>query len=561
MDYPVKIPQSYPNTKRLEEAVRSVVGFLHTDAVYVSVIGENEQGKIFICTIVSDGYYQELEEFQNSKVVESNPEFIFKFFSADWAKHAFKKGLPLFIEHCPVGKLVYAQPETKVFYPTQIKTKPFVKRIEFRFREMMWATDACRKNYKDLNRSERTIEAAFCLHQALRYLLMSVSELYGDAFIGSNSLYEQYQWVINFAPQLNEILDYDTEEGLKIIETLDAAYYSVYFKELGIVEKQDVDKAFETVEALSSFFGKQLKHKLKNYTTYLSGSVAIPFLGLRILQDKLGGNYKIEAALSQISNVIYNYIHTRSAFCFGYRLFDSPKQAQKRYRDPGFHFYIVVFSLEHKDNAVSAIEAKVRDLLNGKHKVTILLHRNQSLRKKRDNDRWFLNKLITNGLQIGSSLEIEERIITRDVQESVCYWYDRQLAADSFLASAAILSQDEEALIKNSLLHQGVVNLSLGLIELCLSYRPNRINIGHLFSLLEYIFEKDFTAHFKRKEDSSLYVLLSANPDMARYKDVKQYSIIDSNRLETLCREFCESALILANEQIDKLKNNTDGNR
>jgi len=554
MDYPVKIPQSYSNTERLEEAVRSIVGFLHTDAMYVSLIGENEQGKIFICTIVTDGYYQELEEFQSSKVVESHPDFIFKFFSADWANHAFKKGLPLFVEHCHVGKLVYAQPETKVFYPTRIKPKPFVKRIEFRFREMMWATDACMKNYKDLNRSERTLEAAFCLHQAFRYLLMSVSELHGDAFIGSNSLYEQYQWVINFVPQIKQVLDYETEQGLKIIETLDAAYYSVYFKELGIVEKQHVDKAFETVEALSSFFGKQLKHKLKGYVSHLSASLAIPFIGLRILQDKLCGNYKIEAALSQISDIIYGYIHTRSIFCFGYCLLDSPKRAQKHYRDPGFHFYIVVFSLEHKDNAASAIEAKVRDLLNGKHKVTILLHRKQSLRKKRDNDRWFLNKLITNGLQIGSSLEIEERIITRDVQESVCYWYDRQLAADSFLASAAILSNDAEALVKNSLLHQGVVNLSLGLIELYLSYRPNRINIGHLFSLLEYILEKDFAADFKSKEDSSLYVLLAANPDMARYKDLKQYSIIDSNRLETICRGFYESAMILASEQIEKLR-------
>ncbi|MFL9844062.1 hypothetical protein [Flavobacterium rhizosphaerae] len=561
MDYSIKIPQSYSDTKRLEEAVRSVVGFLHADAVYVSLIGENEQGKIFICTILSDGYYQELEEFQNSKVVESHPDFIFKFFSADWAKHAFEKGLPLFIEHCYVGKLVYAQPEVKVFYPSQINTKLFVKRIEFRFREMMWATDACLKNYKDLNRSERTLEATFCLHQALRYLLMSVSELYGDSFIGSNSLYEQYQWVINFAPQLKEILDYNTEEGLKIIETLDAAYYSVYFKELGMVEKQNVDKAFETVETLSSFFGKQLKQKLKNYASHLSSTVATPFIGLRILQDKLSGNYKIEAALLQISDIIYGYIHTRSAFCFGYRLYDSPKRAEKYYRDPSFHFYIVVFSLEHKDNAASAIEAKVRDLLNGKYKVTILLHRKQSLRKKRDNDRWFLNKLISNGLQIGSSLEIEERTITRDVQESVCYWYDRQLAADSFLASAAILSQDDEALVKNSLLHQVAVNLSLGLIELYLSYRPNRINIGHLLSLLEYVFEKDFADDFKRKEDSSLYVLLAANPDMARYKDVKQYSISDSNRLETLCRGFYESALKLANEQIEKLKNNKDGNR
>jgi len=380
---------------------------------------------------------------------------------------------------------------------------------------------------------------------------MSLSELFGDSFIGGNCLIEQYEWMIDFVPAAKDCIDLDKPADRELIEFLNSTYYAIYFKEASTIEKESLQLAYEKVTNLTILSKALLNDRLISYKGNLKASQAQPYLGCRILNEKMDSNYIISSALSQIGNIIYDYIDTQSAFCFGYR----PFEVKKHYRSPGFHFYIVVFTQEFKDGAASVIEAKVRDLLSGKHKVTILLHRKESLRKKRDNDRWFLNKLTVNGLQIGSNLEIEDRAFTRDIQESVCYWYDRQLAADSFFSSAQMLTQDNGALIKNTFLHQAVVNLSLGLIELYLSYRPNRINIGHLFSVLQYIFNKDFTADFKDGEDSALYVLLTANPDMARYKDVKQYSITDSNKLEAICQSFYQSATTLADEQIQKLKN------
>ncbi len=552
MDYPIKIPQDYSKRERLEEAVKSIVCFVYTDAVYVSITTLHENFHAIITIIVSENNNQDLEDYQRSKIIDVYPECTFKFFTADWTKHAFNKGLPYFVEHCSLDNLVYAAPDVKVFYPSYLITNQYVKRVKHRLEEMAWGTDACVKNYKDLNRSDKTLEAAYCLHQGLRYLFMSLSELFGDSFIGSNCLIEQYEWIIDFVPAVRDCVDLDKPTDREFIEFLNSAYYAIYFKEAFVIEKESLQLSYEKVTNLIVLSRTLLNDRLVSYKTKLKASQAKPFLDRRILNEKMDSNYTIDSALSQIGDIIYDYIDTRSAFCFGYRPFDKVK---KHYRSPGFHFYIVVFTQEFKDGAASVIEAKVRNLLNGKHKVTILLHRKESIRKKRDNDRWFLNKLTVNGLQIGNNLEIEDRAFTRDIQESVCYWYDRQLAADSFFSSAQMLTQDNGALIKNTLLHQAVVNLSLGLIELYLSYRPNRINIGHLFSVLQYIFNKDFTADFKDGEDSALYVLLTANPDMARYKDVKQYSITDSNKLEAICQRFCQSATTLADEQIQKLKN------
>jgi len=164
MDYPIKIPQDYSNRERLEEAVKSIVSFVHTDAVYVSISRHDDNLHAVITIIVSENNIQDLEDYQRSKIIDVYPECTFKFFTADWTKHAFKKGMPFFIEHCSLDNLVYAVPDVKVFYPSYLNTKPYLKRVKHRFEEMAWATDACIKNYKDLNRSDKTLEAAYCLH-------------------------------------------------------------------------------------------------------------------------------------------------------------------------------------------------------------------------------------------------------------------------------------------------------------------------------------------------------------------------------------------------------------
>ncbi len=550
MKYEIKIPQAFPNHDELAEAVNHLVSFLHIDAVYVSPLAH----KTLVSVIMSDNNAQDDDALHDSKLADDHPNIVFKYFSGHWVEHAYKKGFPYFIMHCNAENLVYCLPEAKVFYPVKLKTKYYTYRLRKRSGEIIWTIDAYLRLCDDYMRTERHIEGAHALHQGLRRIYMLVSELHGEGLKGSQDLFDQYNWITDFAPSLNDIIDPKTAEGKNLLEFLnasrDAILYNKEFEANANTLKTASEKVRQFFEEARRLYGKlYTDYKAKLKTLHQPGTV-----GLGILEQKLPENYFAGQVLHQINDIIKDYIKTRAVFCFGYKLFNTEiKKTKSNYFNPGYHFYLLVYTLKPKDNPAAMIEAKVRDALGKKHKVTVLLHRKQSMSKKRDNDRWFFNKLTVNGLQVGSNLNITDQPFERDLKYSVNYWRNRALLAESHFKTAKSLTNPDDALLKNTLLHQAIVNSCLGFIELFLGYRPNRVNIGHLFALLQFITGKDLSLYFRQEDDNSLYLLLSANPDMIRYKVINQYAIEDSNELELRCKECFWEIKQLAFAKLDEL--------
>jgi len=383
---------------------------------------------------------------------------------------------------------------------------------------------------------------------------MMISELHGEGLKGGQDLFGQYRWVADFAPSLDDIIDPKTEEGKNLFEFLNASrnaiLYNKEFEANANTVKAASEKVRQLFEEARRLYGKlYVDYKAKLKTLHRPETT-----GLSILEQKLPEDYFAGQVLHQINGIISDYIKTRAVFCFGYKLFNAEiKKTKSNYFNPGYHFYLLVYTLEPKDNPAAMIEAKVRDAFGKRHKVTVLLHRKQSMPKKRDNDRCFFNKLTVNGFQVASNLNITYQPFERDLEYSVNYWRNRALLAESHFNTAKSLTNPDDALLKNTLLHQAIVNSCLGFIELFLGYHTNRVNIGHLFALLQFITGKDFSLYFHQEDDNSLYLLLSANPDMIRYKVVNQYAIEDSNELELRCKDCFWEIKQLAFAKLDAL--------
>ncbi|MFP9117712.1 hypothetical protein ACLI08_07985 [Flavobacterium sp. RNTU_13] len=550
MKYEIKIPQAFPNHNELAEAVNHLVSFLHIDAVYVSPLAH----KTLVSVIMSDSNAQDDDALHDSKLADDHPNIVFKYFSGHWVEHAYKKGFPYFIMHCNAEKLVYCLPEAKVFYPVKLKTKYYTYRLRKRTGEMIYAIDAYLRLYSDYMQNESHLEASYALHQGLRFIYMMISELHGEGLKGGQDLFGQYRWVADFAPSLDEIINPNTDEGKILLEFLNASRSAILSKsELEV----NIDTLKEANKKVRQFYGeaRSLYNKLYvDYKAKLKTLHQTETAGLSILEQKLPEDYFAGQLLHQINGIITGYIKTRAVFCFGYKLFNTEiKKTKSNYFNPSYHFYLLVYTLEPKDNPAAMIEAKVREAFGKKHKVTVLVHRKQSMSKKRDSDRWFFNKLTVNGFQVGSILNITDQPFERDLEYSVNYWRNRALLAESHLNTAKSLINPDDALLKNTLLHQAIVNSCLGFIELFLGYRPNRVNIGHLFALMQFITGKDFSLYFRQEDDNSLYLLLSANPDMIRYKVVNQYAIEDSNELELRCKDCFLELKQLAFAKLDEL--------
>ncbi|MFP5436445.1 MAG: hypothetical protein ACLGH8_01505 [Bacteroidia bacterium] len=398
MKYEIKIPQAFPNHDELAEALNHLVSYLHIDAVYVSPLDH----KTLVSVIMSDNNAQDDDALHDSKLADEHPNIVFKYFSGHWVEHAYKKGFPYFIMHCNAESLVYCQPEAKVFHPVKLKTKYYTYRLRKRSGEMIWTTDAYLRLYEDYIRTERHTEAAHALHQGLRFMYMLVSELHGEGLKGSQDLFTQYNWVKDFAPSLDEIINPNSDDGKSLFEFLNGSRNAILYKtELDV----NIDTLKEANKKVRQFYGEARSLYNKLYVDYKAKLKTLhrpETAGLSILEQKLAEDYFAGQVLNQINGIIKDYIKTKAVFCFGYKLFNTEiKKTKSNYFNPGYHFYLLVYTLEPKDNPASMIEAKVRDAFGKKHKVTVLLHRKQSMSKKRDNDRWFFNKLTVNGFQVG----------------------------------------------------------------------------------------------------------------------------------------------------------------
>jgi hypothetical protein len=225
--------------------------------------------------------------------------------------------------YCNAENLVYCQPEAKVFYPVKLKTKYYSYRLRKRTGEMIYAIDAYLRLYSDYMQNESYLEAAYALHQGLRFVYMMISELHGEGLKGGQDLFGQYRWVADFATSLDDIINPNVDEGRNLLEFLNASRNAILSKtklEIDVVTLKEANKKVRQFygEARSLYNKLYVDYKAKLKTLHRPETA-----GLAIFDQKLPEDYFAGQVLHQINGIITDYIKTRAVFCFGYKLFNT----------------------------------------------------------------------------------------------------------------------------------------------------------------------------------------------------------------------------------------------
>jgi hypothetical protein len=273
-------------------------------------------------------------------------------------------------------------------------------------------------------------------------------------------------------------------------------------------------------------------------------------------------NYLIEHALSEISEVIACFLKTRAVYCFGYNRINADEDGKigKAYSKhlPRYHFYVLVLSNEYKENSVPLLQSQIKNQFGNRYTVTLLIHRVKNLRSQSHNQKYFLDKVISNGFL--AYIDIVHQVYPinadaeRDLEFTRNYWKNRMLVAEQFLMTAKRCTEPNEAIIKNALIQQSLQQISIALLDLFLGYHPSMYSIPYLFRLLECIAEVDvpFT---DSEQDIKLKQLLSANIGEIKYKDLNRESIEESNLLYAKCEVFYNDMCALGYQEFKRLDN------
>ncbi|MFV5700150.1 hypothetical protein ACM55H_17460 [Flavobacterium sp. ZT3R17] len=574
MDYLIKIQENYSQRQRLEKVITDLLYFIEAGSVYISCYDKEDMPTI-ITFILKKNCGQDGDTLGETvhKLIKLYPDFVFKFINSNWATYGFRKGKPFFIQHCTIKELVYFEPDNKIFYPHIDASKELLKKAKKRFYKDQEAAVVTFRTVSIYTRNNKNVEAAFAMHQSLRYIYICASEFLTSEYIGSTCLLEQYDWVIDFAPSLKNILSKDVEADKEILILLNTAYsctqynYSMEAIESGLIDtaKTKIELMQKEVCRLFLEFTKTCKEKIKELSNQA-------FLGQSIFMNKIHSNYFIDKALFKISNLIAAFFRTRAIYCFGYTTTHNQDLAGNNgyysKQLPDYHFYLLVLNIEHKENAVSLLQSLICDKFEGKYRVTILNHRANYLRKQNQNQKYFFDTVTTNGLLIYNNpfhpIYCKTFGAVRDLEFSKNYWQNRILAARQFFDLVQNCSSNDSALIKNALLHQAVEQILVGIVDLFLSYHPNKLSFNYLFSLMEYIPEVEFPFDFTIEREKELYQLLSANIEMLKHKDIQCGTIEYSMLLEEKCIEFFRNAKGAAEKEIKRLENlnlDTYGNK
>jgi hypothetical protein len=498
------------------------------------------------------------------KLIKLYPDFVFKFINSNWATYGFRKGKPFFIQHCTLRELVYFEPDNKVFYPHRDTSKELIKKAKKRFYRDQEAAVVAFRTVSIYTRNNKNVEAAFAMHQTLKYIYICASEFLTSEYIGSTCLLEQYDWVIDFAPSLKNIFSKDVEADKEILMLLNTAHSCTQYNySMATIDSSLIDTAKAKIELMQKEVCKLFWDYIKTCKQKIKELNDQTFIGQSIFITKIHTNYFIEKTLFEISNLIAEFFKTRAIYCFGYTTTHNRdvvvKNVNYSKQLPDYHFYLLVLNMEYKENAVSLLQSLIRDKFEGKYLVTILNHRASNLRKQNQNQKYFFDTVTTNGLLVYnnplSPVYCKTFCAVRNIECSIKYWENRILAAQEFFGLVKNCTSNDLALIKNALLHQAVEQILVGLIDLFLSYHPNKLSFKYLFSLMEYIPEVEFPFDFTIEKEKKLYQLLCANIEMLKHKDMQCDNIEDSKDLEERCSEFFVVVKEAANKEIKRLEN------
>lgn len=565
MDYLIKIPENHSQGQRLEKAITDLLHFIEAGSVYVSYNEQDEMPTI-ITFILKKNCSQDGDTIGETaqKLIKLYPDFVFKFINSNWGTYGFRKGKPFFIQHCTLKELVYFEPGSKVFYPHRNTSKELMKKAKRKFYKDQEAAVVAFRTVSIYTRNNRNVEAAFAMHQTLRYIYICASEFLTSEYIGSTCLLEQYAWVIDFAPSLKNIFSKDVEGDKEILILLNTAHsckQSIY--SMATIDSSLIDTAKAKIELMQKEVCRLFWNYIKTCKQKIKELNDQTFIGESVFKTKIQTNYFIDKALFEISNLIASFFKTRAIYCFGYTTTHNQDVVVKNVNFskqlPDYHFYFLVLNMEHKENAVSLLQSMIRDKFEGKYRVTILNHRARNLRKQNQNQKYFFDTVATNGLLVYnnplSPVYCKTFCAVRNIECSIKYWENRILAAQQFFGLVKNYSSNDSALIKNALLHQAVEQILVGLIDLFLSYHPNKLSFNYLFSLMEYIPEVEFPFDFTIEKEKELYQLLSANIEMLKHKDMQCDNIENSKLLEEKCMEFFMDAKDATENEIKRLEN------
>lgn len=556
------ITKDHPQQAKLEKVIELMLAFSDASTIYFSPHLEEELNAGIIMVIIganSPHFWDELND-NYWKVFEAFPQFSFRIFDADWVKSELIDGNPFFAMHCIKNNLLYSTTESVEFnYTENLKPKRFLKKVKSTNHSKDYAAFILALNVKFYVRGENYLQAAYILHQSIRWILIQASDFLTGEYIVEYDLEIQQKHVGKYSKNLAKLFDSEIEEEMKLMAMLNDACYSV---QNGHDAPEISLEHIEAAEAKKEWIRMEVDRLLAACICRCQYEFSRSKSPLIAIDE---GN-----PLKVITRIITNAVSTSALYCIGQRtIIKSAMSTIFDDTDVNFestHYYMFLIVKDFKADVPGNIAYSVKEQTGGRCTVTVIMHSKKSLQQKAGDQQHFFYQVMQRGELLFQEtsrppfLPFEETP-ARNIKSAKMYLQQRDRTKE-FLMEAEAMESGGATKIHVYLMHLVIEQTCLGLIRLFLGYMPNHHSLSFLFELCEYF--TPLTAELFPREtqkDKELLKILSGHTTSLRYGFVDEVPSHDYEVLNNRYYEFVERANKIAAtelERLEKLNENTN---
>ncbi|MFT3796174.1 hypothetical protein [Flavobacterium sp.] len=558
------ISKDHPQQAELEKAIELIMAFSAIRTIYFSPHVEEELNAGIILIIIGEDSPHAWDDLNENywKVFEAFPQFSFRIFSAQWVKDELKDGNPFFAMHCTKNSLIYSTNETNEFsYVEKLKPRRFLKKAKSEFDKEDNSAFILGLNLKYYKRQEDHLQAAYNIHQNIRWLLIAASNFLTGEYLVEHDLKVHQNHVAKFSTALAKTFDDQNEQEFRLLELLNGACYCVQNgQNMPELTKEIIDAA----EAKKDWVNIEVSRLFKECICrcqYEFSRTKSPLIAIDQAEP-----------LKLITQIVAESVAISALYCIGQRnVSRSAANVLLENNAIDFqntHYYLFLIVKDFQSHVPGNISFKIKSQTEGRCTATVIMQSKKSLMQQKGDQQYFFYQI----MQRGQLLFLEtlkppflpfKEIPVRNIPSASIYWAQRD-KTKTFLMEAEALDGGGATKIHVYLMGLVIEQTCLGLIRIFLGYMPNHFTLPYLFELCEYF--TPLTAEiFPRTtdKDKELLRILSGRTTSLRYGYIDDVSYHDYEVLNNRYYEFVERAdkLVVAElGRLEPVKVNNDQN-
>ncbi|NUY79662.1 hypothetical protein HUK80_02045 [Flavobacterium sp. MAH-1] len=549
------VTKDHPQQAALEKAVELILAFSDANTVYFSPHLEEGLNAGIVIVIISKDSPHGWDELTDNywKVFEAFPQFSFRIFDRYWVKQELKDGNPFFAMHCNKNSLVYSTAKSDEFlFVERLKPKRFLKKAKYRFRIDDESAFTLSVNVRFYIRRGNYVQAAYTLHQSIRWLYVAASWFLTGEWLVEHDLEIQQKHVGRFSKVLANAFDAENEAEARLSDILNATCRAIH--DGGAVPEVTLGmvKAIQAkMEGMRSEV-KRLFEECVHRCRYEFSRTKSPLIAIDDPDP-----------LKHITQIVTQTVDASALYCFGERSISTSAAGvlieNNAVDSQNTHYYLFLIVREYRADVPGNIAYHIKSQTNGRCTATVVMHSNKSLRQRPGDQQHFFYRIMQRARLLYQETAKPpflkfEKVPARDVLSAKIYWAQGD-RTKSFLMEAEGLDGGGATKIHVYLMNLVIEQTCLGLIRVFLGYMPNHFSLSFLFELCEYF--TPLTAEiFPRTtdKDKELLRILSGRTTSLRYGFIDDVQYHDYEVLKNRYHEFVERADKLAAAELERLE-------